>query len=303
MKRKFTFTFFVLGLSLLVPSIQNANTSPTVDETAVLAQMNEINAQLDALGLGIAVEGIDFFTVGYGRSSVRMHQQPFRWVPNDLNRGAQGNDLTYLVDQSDGATASGLSNAQTEAAIDSAMDTWDNLQALRKIDIVKQADPGIDVDIYDFFFGFGGYGYPFAADIVNAGWYPWEFFEAVGGPGGGAGILAFSVTFIWLDDFGFPTDIDGNNYLDTALNEVYFNDGFGDPSYPIRAGNPWGIDVGLPGIDVETVALHENGHSLGLGHFDGPVAVMNAFYAGVNQSPDPIDKAGMSIIYNSWPTD
>ncbi|MHA2254053.1 MAG: matrixin family metalloprotease, partial [Candidatus Kariarchaeaceae archaeon] len=276
MKRKFTFTFFVLGLSLLVPSIQNAHTSPTVDEAAVLEQMNEINVQLEALGLGIAVEGIDFFTVGNGRSSVRMHQQPFRWVPNDPNRLAQGNDLTYLVDQSDGATASGLTNVQTEAAIDSAMDTWDNLQALRKIDIVKQADPGWDVDFYDSFFGFGTFGDPFAADIVNAGWYPRAFFEAVGGPGGGDGILAFSVTFIWTSG-GVPTDIDGNNYLDTALNEVYFNDGFGHPDSP-RAAFPWGIDVDLPGIDVETVALHENGHSLGLGHFNGPVAVMNAIY-------------------------
>lgn len=36
-----------------------------------------------------------------------------------------------------------------------------------------------------------------------------------------------------------------------------------------RAGFPWGIDVGLPGIDVQSVTLHEHGHSLGLGHF-GP---------------------------------
>jgi hypothetical protein len=32
--------------------------------------------------------------------------------------------------------------------------------------------------------------------------------------------LAFSVTFIFVDDAGNPTDINGDGYLDTALNEV-----------------------------------------------------------------------------------
>ena len=102
---------------------------------------------------------------------------------------------------------------------------------------------------------------------MNAGWLPRAFFEAVGGPGGGRGILAFSVTFIFTEDDGTPTDINGDNHLDTALNEVYYNNTFGDPGSD-RAGNPWGINVALPGIDVETVGLHENGHSLGIGTSD-----------------------------------
>ncbi|MFQ5772803.1 MAG: matrixin family metalloprotease [bacterium] len=269
-------------------------------DPAVLAKMHEINEQLAAQGLNMAVESIEFFTIGAGRPSNRIHQQDFRWVANDPNRLAQGIDITYLVDQSMGATASGLTNAQTEAAIDRAMTTWDNEKALKKVDLVKRPDPGSDVTIYDWFFGFGGFGNYLAADIVNAGWWPRAFFEAVGGPGGGRGILAFSVTFIWTSG-GVPTDINGDNYLDTALNEVYYNDTFGDPNDD-RAGNPWGINIPLPGIDVETVALHENGHSLGIGHFGPPPdAVLNPVYAGIRQSPFPADQAGMEAVWASWP--
>jgi hypothetical protein len=67
-------------------------------------------------------------------------------------------------------------------------------------------------------------------------------------------------------------------------------------------GNPWGINVALPGIDVETVALHENGHSLGIGHFGPPpAAVMNPVYAGIRHSPLAVDSAGMCSVWASWP--
>ena len=273
-------------------------------DPGVLAKMQQINAELAAQGLNIAVEEIRFFTIGVGRPSNRIHQQPFRWVPDDPRRFAQDNDITYLVDQSDGETASGLSNADTEAAIDSALGTWDAAKCLKKVDIVKRPDSGADPDIFDSFFPpfppFPPLNNEYLADIVSAGWLPRAFFDAVGGPGGGRGILAFSVTFIFIDSNG-PTDINGDNYLDTALNEVYYNDTFGDPGDD-RAGNPWGIDIMLPGIDVETVALHENGHSLELGHFGPPpAAVMTPIYAGINQDPDAIDHAGMCAVWGSWP--
>ncbi len=273
---------------------------PSADSAALHARMLEINRQLADQGYNVAIEAIEFFTIGAGRPSNRIHQQPFRWVPNDPRRLAQGIDVTYLVDQSDGATASGLTNAQTEAAIDAALGEWQNEQALQKVNIVKRADGGADPDIFDFFFGFGGFGNPFVADIVNAGWLPRAYFEVVGGPGGGRGILAFSVSFIFVSG-GVPTDINGDGYLDTALNEVYYNDTFGDPGND-RAGNPWGINVPLPGIDVETVAFQENGHSLALGHFGAPpVAAMNPFYAGIRQSAFPADEAGMWAVWGSWP--
>lgn len=267
----------------------------------VLAMMRGINDKLQAQGLNIAVEELEFFTIGGGRSSNRLHQTGTKWVANDPRRLADGDKITYLVDQSEGATSSGLTNAATEAAIDRAMATWNSAEScLRRADLVKRPDTGADPDIFDAFFGFGGFGNPFLADIVNAGWYPRSFFETVGGPGGGNGILAFSVTFIFTAG-GAPSDLDGNNYLDAALNEVYYNDNFGNPGGP-RPNNPWGINVALPGIDVETVALHENGHSLGLGHFGPPpTAVMNPVYGGIRHTPLPIDHAGMCSVWGDWP--
>jgi hypothetical protein len=286
-------------LALVLPGAALAQTGE--GDPGVLARMHQINEQLATMGLNIAVEQIDFFTIGGGRPSNRIHQQPFRWVANDARRLADGINITYLVDQSDGATASGLTSAQTEAAIDRGFGTWQADSCLVNVPLTKRADSGADPDIFDSFFGFGGFGNPFLADITNAGWLPRAFFEAVGGPGGGRGILAFSVTFIFVDGAGQPTDVNGDNYLDSALNEVYYNDNFGNPTGD-RAGNPWGINVALPGIDVETVALHENGHSLELGHFGPPpAAVMNPVYAGIRHSPRPVDHAGMCAVWRSWP--
>lgn len=298
--KKWMSVLLACGLWVLVVAAPSLAQSGEGDP-AILAKMHQINAQLRAMGLALAVEQIDAFTIGPGRPTNRIHQQPFRWVPNDDRRLAQGTDITYLVDKSDGKTASGLRNGDTEPAIDRAMATWRADSCLETTDIVKRADGGTDPDIFDSFYGFGRFGDPFLADITNAGWLPRAFFEAVFGPGGGRGVLAFSVTFIFTDDDGVPTDINGDNYLDTALNEVYYNDTFGDRRDD-RAGNPWGINIALPGIDVETVALHENGHSLGLGHVGPPpVAVMNPVYAGIRHTPFAADDAGMCAVWSSWP--
>jgi hypothetical protein len=273
----------------------------------LLAKLLDINAQLRSQGRHVAIEEVSFFRIGDGRSSVRIHQQPFRWVPNDPRRNADGDHITYLARNSRGATASGLTGAQTGAAIDAGLATWAAAPALKKVTIVKRADTAVDPDIFDGFFGIGtdpdeANATPFQADIVEAGWRPRAFFEAAGGPGGGRGILAFTITFIFTDDVtGDPTDINGDNYFDTALAEVYYNDTFGDATTD-RAGNPWRINQPLPAIDVQTVALHENGHALELGHFGPPpAAVMNPVYAGIRQAPLPIDLAGMNAVWSSWP--
>ena len=85
------------------------------------------------------------------------------------------------------------------------------------------------------------------------------------------------------------------------MSEVYYNDNFGTPGGD-RADRPWGINVAPPGIDIETVALHENGHALGIGHFGPPPdAVMNPVYGGIRHAPFAIDKAGMCAVWASWP--
>lgn len=290
-----------LRLLSAIPAGNTVIAQSDQSDAAFQAQAKKINQRLKARGSSIALEQIEFYTIGGGRPSNRIHAQPFRWVANDPRRLADGENLTYLVDESDGATASGVSSAQTEAAIDRALATWQRQQCLKKIEIVKRPDSGEDPDIYDSFFGFGGFGNPFLADIVEAGWLPRAFFEAVGGPGAGRGTLAFTVTFIFTDENGVPTDINGDRRLDTALSEVYYNDNFGNPTGD-RADRPWGIDVPLPGIDVETVALHENGHGLGIGHFGPPPdALMNPVFAGIRHQPLAVDNAGMCAVFASWP--
>jgi hypothetical protein len=287
---------------------ESAKSDPT-DPVAVMRRMNE---RLRARGLRIAVEKIEFFTEGPGRPSNRIHQQDTRWVPNDERRLAQGNDLTYLIATNRSETSSGLTAQQTTGAIQRAFATWRADDALDKVELVERSYTRGDVSIYDDLWDAeagthyddfpGRLGNYLAADIVNVGWLPRSYFELVGGPGGGRGILAFSVTFIWLDEAGNPSDIDGDNYLDAALNEVYYNDTFGDADTD-RAGNPWAIDRPLPAIDVETVGLHENGHSLALGHFGPePEAVMNPVYAGIRHEPYAADDAGLNAAFSSWPS-
>lgn len=270
-------------------------------DPALVAALLNINRQLAARGLRYAAESIEFFTIGNGRPEARLHQEPFRWVPNDPRRNADGDNITYMVDQPQGTTASGLTNAQTEAAIDQALATWTGDKSLNNVQLVKRPYTGVDPDIYDSFFGFGSFGTPFQADIIEAGWYPRGLFEAAGGAGGGGSILAFTISFIFVDNNGNPTDINGDNYLDQAFSEVYYNNTWGDPNGD-RANYPWGIGIALPGIDVQTVALHENGHAIDLGHFGPPpVAVMNPVYAGIRLSPYPADNAGLSTVWASWP--
>jgi hypothetical protein len=260
-------------------------------DPTVLSLMARVNTELRARGLRIAAHAVELYTIGGGRPEHRVHQAPGRWVAGDGRRLAQGNDLTYLVDQSEGAANGGLTNAETEAAIDRAMHTWDTDRCLGKVALVKRPDSGADPDILDGILGFGGFGNPFLADMVHAGWMPPAFFEAFA-PGGGTNFLALTVTFIFLEGpNGPPTDSNGDQYLDVAFTETYYNNQF-----------TWGINGARPQIDVETVALHESGHALSLGHFGPPpAALMNPRYLGIQQAPRPTDRAGMCALWQSWP--
>lgn len=299
--RRFKFIVSVVVLAVFAGAVGVTDPGRAVAEDPGDALIAQVNGQLQAMGLAIRLGEIEYFTIGQGRPPNRILKQPFRWVSGDPRRLASGNDLTYLVDTSDGATASGLSPAATEAAIDAGMATWDGSKALAKLNLLKVPDLGADPDFFDNLILGGAFGFPFFADITHAGFVPRALFDALA-PNGGQFILAVSVTFIFIDiGTGLPTDINNDQHLDTALNEVYYNDNFGDPA-GTRVANPWGIDAALPGIDVETVSLHESGHSLGVGHFGPPPsAVMNPIYAGIQHSPAATDLAGMSSIFRRWP--
>lgn len=291
-------------LALFVPAGAFAQTAAICEmsDEEILDMMRAANEKLAADGRNIAIEQFECFTIGRGRPPVRLHQLPIRWVPNDPRRLAQGDDITYIVDLSGGATPSGLTVGQTEPAINSAMDTWNNNKSTKKVNIVKRSDPGSPITIFGTtgISTFGNcigepFGNPFAADAVHAGWFDFNCFAF--------DTLAFSVSFIFVSG-GVPTDINNDQYLDTALNELWYNNAWGNPALTDGRENfPWNVGgLNLPNIDVETVALHESGHSLQIGHFGPPPkAVMNPVYDGPRLSPFPIDSAGMAIVWRSWP--
>lgn len=53
------------------------------------------------------------------------------------------------------------------------------------------------------------------------------------------------------------------------------------------------------GTDLESVAVHEFGHSLGLAHSDDTTAVMYAFYLGIRRNLTPDDILGIEYLYGS----
>jgi Matrixin len=63
----------------------------------------------------------------------------------------------------------------------------------------------------------------------------------------------------------------------------------------------WGMNTGA---DIETVALHEFGHALGLGeNTTDPSTVMYQSYTGIKQNLAPDDIAGIQSIWGAQPTD
>lgn len=265
--------------------------------------LDSANAQLAAQGSNLQLESIEWLTVNEGEEVGAIvffndrgnKQLDFAdWVPFDPRRDWNPSSavLTYLVDESDGATNDGLTNADTEAAIDRAMDTWTNTTQCSDLTLVKATDPGVDPDFTDALLGFGGFGDIFA-DVTHAGWVPPGIF--------GPNLLGVTFSFRFVNPAtGQPTDINGDGKGDAAVREIYYND---TPT--------WRIDGN---IDVESVALHEMGHGLSQAHFGAlfltpengkfhfaPRAVMNAAYTGPQQSLKPTDLAGHCSLWGNWP--
>lgn len=269
-----------------------------------------MNRRLAAMGLNVRVGMAEWVTAAHTNQvgqtifvNDRVKQLDHHWVPGDPRRGGRTN-ITYLVDQSDGAATGGLSNAQTEAAIDRAMATWQAVEC-STIPIVKVEDSGADPDIVDAFipkFRRKNLGTTLA-DITHAGWLPRDFFDALA-PGGGDFILGVTATAFFVDENDNFTDINGDGKFDVAFREIYYNNNF-----------TWGIDAGaFPVFDVETVALHEAGHGFSQDHFGmifrtdangelhfAPFAVMNAAISRQAQSFEGTDIGGHCSIWTSWP--
>jgi hypothetical protein len=259
--------------------------------------MTQMNVSLETNGANYRVDKVEYLTLAdageigqtvffkdRGNKQIDAH-----FVPGDPRRGGRTN-LTYIVDQAEGAI-DGLTVAQTTAAIDRAMSSWNNVKC-STIPITKLPDiPGLDIGVVEFLLAQVG-GPFFIADITHAGWLPAGVLPN--------GVIAATFTFIFNDQTGQPSDIDNNGKFDVAIREILYND-----------FHTWRINGN---IDVETVALHESGHGLSQDHFGkafitgsngklhfAPLAVMNAAYAGVQQEINATDNGGHCSIWSKWP--
>lgn len=240
------------------------------------------NDGLRAQGMDYMIQQIDFFNRDGSRSSARFFQQDFRWVPGDARRGSSDAGLTFLFDGAghDGSS-DGVSAAALTSALDRALATWGREACLEGVPLTEVLHDGGDVTVFDGLVGDGEIGDPFAADVVVAGFPSGmaDFF--------GPDTLAFSVSFIFVDGTGEPTDVNGDRHLDTALNEIYLNPAF-----------DWTLRADGAGFDLETALLHEVGHALGLGHFSPPPeSVMSPVYSGVERLLRSIDRAALCVVY------
>jgi hypothetical protein len=288
------------ALTLLTSSSTARTQDTNSQEQSTIAQFkawgDALNAELEASGAIYSLGAIEYFTTNdsneVGQTILfnnRAKQLGAHFVPGDPRRGGRTN-ITYLVDQAEGAI-DGLTVAQTTAAIDRAMATWNGVNC-STIPITKLSDmQGVDIGRIETLLGQPG-GPFFLADITHAGWLPSGVL--------GNNVLAATFTFVFVSAPGVPSDIDNNGKTDVAFREILYNDRF-----------LWAINSN---IDIETVALHEVGHGLSQGHFGkafrtdangkvhfAPLAVMNAAYTGVQQSPAGTDNGGHCSIWGSWP--
>ena len=267
-----------------------------------------VNEQLAAAGANFAVAKAEYVTSpdgGEAGQTVFAFNRTLRlsskWVPNDDRRLADGDNITYMSSQLLGLNFANGS-IDSEPIVDATFGTYGST-ACNALPLVKRPDPGVWPSAILALNG--SPGDPFVADIVTLGFLPGSIFDLVLGPGASNNVLGVTFTYIFgsFDGGGnfTPSDVDNNGRTDTALKEVWYNDAFA-----------W-TDTGVGGIDIETVALHENGHALEMGHFGkvavtgngklhvSPRAVMNAFILGVQRDLLGTDNASYCGNFASWP--
>ena len=285
-----------------IPDHREALLERLESASTVQEAISMVNDELAAEGVGMALGKVEYVTA-MGTDLVgqtvfrndRTKRLSTRWVPGDARRLADGNKITQLTsDIFADANFGTPAQVDGEPAIDASFDTWNDVSC-STLEIVKRPDTGM---FPSFILG----NEPFLADISTIGFLPGFVFDFFLGDGASESVLGVTFTFWFIDGPGGPdTDIDNNGLRDTALKEVWYNDDF-----------LWTVSGG--GVDIETVALHENGHALELGHFGriartnrngklhvSPRAVMNAVILGDLREPLGTDNAGFCGNFAKWP--
>ncbi|KAA1246969.1 hypothetical protein [Aquimarina sp. RZ0] len=238
-----------------------------------------------------------------GASSVD-YRTGFRFIPNDARRDNRTN-LTYVTVSEFATSANGI---VSEEVFDAMYNIWENETNCNNVAIDKQAFDLATDGLPSTILSLNG-GDPLGpiADHNVIGYVPAFIFEEIGAP---PGVLAVNFSFAFLDEDGNRTDINNDGKFDTSHTETWFNDSVN-----------WSTD-GAPGtVDINSVALHEFGHSVGHGHsgtllasFDengqftgeflqfSPTNVMNASYIGIPKTDlSGDDNSIYCENFSAWP--
>ena len=198
---------------------------------------------------------------------------------DDINKGGP---VTTVLDASDFTVDQPM--ADVGLALTDAFNTWDAVEGATRLAFDFLPDDGGNYDVFDgpndgppWFNGSANLDQSSDwkyANVVIGGWLPEDYFGAPGN-----NVLAVT----WSGEI-----YTGRSRKGTWHSEIFFNEAFN-----------WTTDELGGGFDIETVALHEIGHAIGLGHENGVPSVMATYYNGVQRDLFADDIAGVEAIYAS----
>lgn len=281
-----------------------AKAQATDDFTHIVAFVDDFNAKLEAAGSDLRLEYPWMFRVGPGTDPFGSLRTGSRWPMMDVG---------YILDESDYTTDEPF--ADVDAALESAYDSWNEIRN-SNLTAERHPDGGGNYDVLDglydpagncvFLYDLTSPNLDFANglifpedDIVVGGWVRETYFSQCLGS---ADIIGVTWTFSDVDS-------NGDQYRDRQYVEQFYN-----PAFSWTTTDAVYLNFSAP-MDIETIAVHENGHSHGLGHFGGPIknqpfklqpngkvfnpeAVMNPYYiGGEERTPLATDVAGMRTMY------
>ena len=202
---------------------------------------------------------------------------------DDINKSTS---ITTVIDSSDytldvdpGLVTSALTGGYT---------SWDSVAGATNLNFNFKDDLGGNYDAFDtngtdWFNGTSStldqsanFRY---ADITVGGWLPEAYFTNLDAVNG-ANILAVTWTGkLRGDGSGKPT----------WTSEIFFNDGW-----------TWGVGCAdFTCMDIETVFVHELGHSLGFGHENSEPSIMASYYTGPSTALYQTDIDGAVALYSN----
>jgi hypothetical protein len=306
------------------PALAKKSATPlTGSPSERAAQIAErVNARLAAAGSTVRLDEAWFFSVGVGTDPFRRLRTGSRWVnPRSVTYSIDESDLVQYDAAKPGAP---FTDADVLAALLQAHEKYNRVRNI-VLHSTRVADDGNNNDILDgqivvngqcvdvvdlasdvlIFYDptTGSIEFNPVADNLFGGWIDPSYFSDCLGS---AQILGVTWSFSDVDG-ALGDGLDG--YRDRIYTEQFYNPRFAW----VTSGSTF---LG-PTEDVESIVLHEVGHTHGLGHFGGPntnqpfklqpngrvfdpEAVMNPFYLG-GEKRDLLqtDIAGLRALYAS----